>query len=240
MSEEKKTSPWVYLGIGCAVLVVLCVVVVGGLAFWGFRFIKGMAAENRDPVARLEKVKSLLGCKELPEGYHAMMGLSVPFLMDIAILSDREVVWTKGAHSEHPKKPFDSRGFIYVKTFTGKNDKELQEYLEGKSENLDSLKVQKLDLDAAETIGRGSLQQGTMAVRYVAQRGTIRLDRSPVEGVLTVMSLECPGEGHLRLGLWFGPDPHPKDPVKEVDFSKTPADPAEIQSCLSHFAPCEH
>src|SRR4029453_17724310 len=86
----KKTSPWVYVGVGCTILFVLFLVVVGGVTWWGYRAVKGMAAEMKDPVVREQKVKEVLGCKDdLPKGYHAFIRFSIPVILDMAILSDR-------------------------------------------------------------------------------------------------------------------------------------------------------
>jgi hypothetical protein len=88
--EAKKTSPWVYVGIGCAVLLVLGLVTVGLLGYSAFRFGKRIEAELKDPSARTAKAKAVLGAETLPDGYHPTLALSIPVLMDMAMLSDRE------------------------------------------------------------------------------------------------------------------------------------------------------
>src|SRR5215813_3669824 len=87
---QKKTSPWVYVGIGCLVVVVIGVAAVGTVAFYGYRKAKQFTEEMKNPAAREAKVKSILHAETLPPGYYAVIGMSVPFVMDMAMLSDKE------------------------------------------------------------------------------------------------------------------------------------------------------
>ncbi len=85
-----QRSPWFYVGVGCVVIIVLGLAVTALGGFWLFRSAKKLEEELKDPVARAEKVKKILGADELPEGYHALVAFSVPFVMETAILSDQE------------------------------------------------------------------------------------------------------------------------------------------------------
>jgi hypothetical protein len=236
--EEKKTSVWVYVGIGCTIVVLLGVIVVGGAAFWGYRAVKRVQREMKDPVLRAEKVRSILGAKDLPEGYHAMLGLSVPYLMDTAILSDKEPEFDSEGAAKHKEKPFDKRGFIYIKTFKGRDDQKLKDYFEGHGDASDFLKPGRMDIEPGEVLGRGTLQQGTMGMRYVAQKGSLRLEHDRAEGIISVIGMDCPGDTKMRLGIWFGPDTHPGEPAAGADYSGTPADPKAISEFMGHFSPC--
>lgn len=238
MTEERKTSPWVYVGIGCAIVLGFGVVMIGGIAFWGYRTVKNLEREMKDPAARLEKVKSVLGCTELPEGYHATMGLTIPYVMEMAIISDIEPGADGSGESGRRKKVFGSRGFIYVKTLRGRNDEKLDEYFEGKTDAADFLRPGRVDVEPGETLTRGSLERSPMKLRYVAQRGSIRVRRDRVDGVFAVMQMECPEETKLRLGIWFGPDPDPDSSAEDANLTGSPADPAAIDTFISHFSPC--
>ena len=88
MSGSDRTSPWVYIGVGCAVFVVLGVIcaVVGGI--WVFRGAKEFEQNFKDPVKRTEVALEILGAERLPEGYHAMAAFSAPLdLFEFAMLS---------------------------------------------------------------------------------------------------------------------------------------------------------
>ena len=87
---QQGTSPWVFVGCGCGLAVLLIGLALGGLAYFGYQGAKQFEADMKDPAARTDRVLEILGAEDLPEGYHAVMGMSVPLVMDIAILSDRE------------------------------------------------------------------------------------------------------------------------------------------------------
>jgi len=126
--EQKATSPWVYVGIGCGVLLVLGVVALAAIGYGAFRFGKQVEKDIKDPATRTAKVKAVLGADTLPDGYHPMVGLSIPLLMDMAMLSDREPGADGQVHG--PVR----RGFIYVRVLSaGSNEKELRDYFEGKT-----------------------------------------------------------------------------------------------------------
>ena len=69
------------IGIGIAAVV--------GVGYFGFKKVQEVQEEFKDPVARAAKVKRMLGCDELPEGYYPALSFSIPFVMQTAILSDQ-------------------------------------------------------------------------------------------------------------------------------------------------------
>lgn len=203
-TRPKRTSPWVYVGVGCAILCALFFVVVGGVAFWGYRTFKGLATEMKDPVLRTQKVKEVLGCKnELPDGYHAYLKFSLPWIMDMAILSDRE----PEGHDHDHSKPFDRSGFVYVKTIRGSSDKKLRDYFEGKADAGDLLEKGNVRMTSEELVARGSFRIDDYTTYYTSHRGMIHLHEERLEGVTTLLFIDCPNDHKFRLGVWFGPDP---------------------------------
>ena len=86
-SQSKGTSPWVYIAIGCGVAVLLAVGTVAGLSFMGYRALRNVANDLKNPATREAKVKKVLGCETLPEGYKDGFSFSIPWVMDLAILS---------------------------------------------------------------------------------------------------------------------------------------------------------
>ena len=106
---KKKTSPWVWVGVGCLALIVL---IVGGVMVGGFMLVragKSMAAEMTDPRARAAKVHKILGAEMLPEGYHPGFALSLGPLMEVAMLTDRK------PKEDGSVQGFDKHGFLYMR-----------------------------------------------------------------------------------------------------------------------------
>lgn len=63
--------------------------------------------------------------------------------------------------------------------------------------------------------------------------------RSPEqEGLMTFFSFDCPGDERARLGVWFGPDPSPATPVKQLNLTGTVGDPEKLRGMLGHFSLC--
>lgn len=235
--EEQRTSPWVYVAIGCAIPIVLVAVLVGGVALWGYRTARNIQKEMKDPATRAEKVKQVLGSRELPESYHPVMSLSIPFIMEMAILSDREPVFDEDKDKEKDDV-FGERGFIYVKSIRGRKHKKLRDYLEGEANVRELVDTDHIALGDLEEIRRGSFDQQEMKVLYVAHRGSLTTQGKRAEGIVTMLLMECPGDGKQRLGIWFGPEPEAAPPGKPPDYAGTPADESLIRGFLAHFSLC--
>ena len=111
---QRKTSPWVYAGCGCAVLLVLtavvCLFVVKKLADQGHRMEQGLA----DPKVREQRTRELLSYRELPAGYYPAGALSLPYLLDMAFLGDH----SPAAGETHVD--IEDHGFIFIKMHWGK------------------------------------------------------------------------------------------------------------------------
>ncbi len=234
MSTENKKSPWLYVGVGCLVALLLLVAGVVGVGYFGYRYARKTAEEMRDPVAREEKVKEVLGAHDIPAGYHPALGLSIPFVMEMAILSDRE-----GIASGEPA--FEHRGFIYMNMMgAAKQQQELRDFFEGKSTESSILRQQSVRVRAGDIIRRAEIQDRERRILYVAERSTLELRTSEFVGVTTLLLVECHNDTRTRFGIWFGPDPDPSAPVKSANFTGSPADPDEIRSFVAHFDFCQN
>jgi hypothetical protein len=238
MARNGKTSPWVYVAIGCAVVVVLAIVAVVGLGFFGYRWAKKFEAELKDPAEREKKVLAVLGAEELPPGYHPMVGMSIPFVMDMAMLSDVPV--PEGG--EPDDAGFEERGFFYFKMLsTGKQRRELDDFFEGRIDDAEFLRQSSIDLKRGEVIARGDLSlPATDGARYIAQRGSIAWGGrgSRGEGLTSTILVECAGDSRMRLAMWFGPDPQPEADPGAADLSGSVADPEALAAFLGHFRFC--
>lgn len=237
--QKKPTSPWVYVVVGCGLAVVLAMLAMAGLTWWGYRTAKDFGESMTDPVKREERVKAVLPYERLPAGYHPAFAVSIPMVMEMAMLSDRELPAGENPQ-ESGREGFEERGFIYFNMREmGDNRQEMERYVRGegpppKNTNLES----NVRFDPEDVIRRGEVQAGGTKVLYAASRGTISSkDATDKRGIVTMVMPDCGGD-RLRMGLWFGPDPAPETPVQEADYTGSAADPAKIAEFLKYFQLC--
>ena len=236
MASQSKTSPWVYFAAGCLALVMLLIAVVVGFVFMAYRWGKGVEETLKDPVTRTERVKELLGCQELPEGYNAMLGLSVPFVAEIAVLSDNE----PGA--DGMIEDFEERGFIYVKMsrlLGRKSKQDMLDFLEGKKKDSDVFIQSNIHVDADEIVKRGRMELDGPSLIYAVHRGNVEVEGREVEGLATMMLIECPEDDRTRLGIWFGRDPSGGQSLEDATLEGSTADESAIRDFLGRFSLCE-
>jgi hypothetical protein len=241
---KKKTSPWVWVGIGCLGAVVLAVGALIALGMFGYHKVKQLEAELKDPSARADKVKRVLGTDQLPPGYHAVMAMSIPLVMDMAMLSDVEPDFRDGRR----QNALGERGFFYVQALSPGNDKqELRDYFEGRSDDAEVLRRNHIKLDRrGDILRRGTLPLEAGTLMYVAQRGELDMAASRSQGITTMMLLDCPGDEHRqRFGIWFGPEPDTMvgkggrgERVADADLAGSPADEEAIRAFMGHFRFC--
>jgi hypothetical protein len=236
--EKKQPSLWAYLGCGCLALVVAGVLaMMGGFALVADK-ARELEADNADPLRRTEKVKKTLGAEKLPEGYHAMMAISVPMLMDTALLS-----------THHPDVPenlqkAEVRAFMYVHSRSAKptDVEELRAYLEGRKKDPAVLSRSGIDISIrkSEVLGRGTIELEGRRLLYLSQRAELRNERLQGNPSLNAIVLfECPGQDRARVGVWLAPDPSPRTPIARLDVTGTPVDVQALKAFMSHFNPCQ-
>ncbi len=232
-AEQKRTSPWVFIGVGCLLAVFALVAVVVAIGAWGFSQFRQIARTMEDPVARTELAAEYLVTDELPEGYNAVAAISIPFLMETVVLSDKE------PEEDGQVRGFGERGFIYFKMLSvGEQEQELRDFFEGRTNEAQAM-PSGMTFDTDELIDRGVIEEESRTLRWASYRGEIGRGSSELgEALTTMVMFECPGAERVRMGIWFGPDPFPDTPVGEADFTGSVADPSSIQSFVAAFDVC--
>ncbi len=235
MEEKRGTSPWIFVGAGCLLAVLLVVAAIVAIGAWGVSQVREMQRTMEDPRARTDSALEMLAADELPEGYNPMIAISIPFLMETVVLTDAE------PDDDGRIERFGERGFIYVKTLSvGEQEQELRDFFAGETNESQILDQTSIRVDAREFVGRGVIEEDSRTLRWVAYRGEIGdRDRGDLgDGLNTMVMFECPGAERVRMGIWFAPDPDPDTPADEADFTATVADESEIRRFMSHFDVC--
>ena len=231
-TPKKKTSPWLYVAIGCGGLVVLGSLAIAAGALFVFKKSDELNQDLANPVARAEKVKRALGARALPEGYHAIMTVSMPMLMDTTVISTRDAAPSR-------------RTFMYVrfKVITPRDAQGMRDYLEGRTDDASVFARSRLQMKTEQLVGRGSLElQNGQKLLYLAQRGELRFggnSKSEGPGLNALVLFECPTQSDVRMGIWTAPDTSPEVPLEQLEIQGTPLDPEAIRSFMSHFNPCQ-
>ncbi|MDX1632710.1 MAG: hypothetical protein R3234_12645 [Thermoanaerobaculia bacterium] len=245
---ERETSPWVYIGIGCLLAVVLAVGSCVALGWFGMQKAKEMGEAMTDPEQRRERVLESLGAEELPPGYHPIMAFSMPLgVMEMAMLGDEPPETDEEGRSVPSE--LGSRGFIYIaQRKLGDQEKELRAYLEGESRDRGPLDNLELDvgMDRGEVVKRGRLEIGEVGYLYLIQRGILHGKGTPDEGIATTFMVECPsGNDRLQMGIWFTPlpeaaieDTSPDEGLDPILLEGTPGDEEALRQFLRYFDLC--
>ncbi len=234
---SRGRSPASWIALGCGAVVVLGGIAVISLGYFGYRRARQWEGEIKDPAARAARVAEVLGTETLPAGYHPALGLSIPFVMETAILTDHEVP----AGKPHGEEILGDRGFFYVKTLQSERKRrELEDYFAGRSTDSEVLRDLGLSVHRGEKLGEGHFTLHGADVRFVAQRSRVdfRSGLGRRDKIVATLLIDCPEDEKLRLGIWFGPTPAASDGEEELDLTATPADEAALREFVAPFHFC--
>ena len=234
--SKKGLSPWIYFGCGCLafalILVGACVGGVFMLGKWGKDFGEQLA----DPVARTERAMEMLGTDQLPEGFNAQFFLSVPFFMDMVMLSDGEPVEYQEGEAQVESRDLGENALFYLSMRDmGDQREQFEKALDGKMDDADV--NMNFDFDPELQLGSGEMELGSQHIRYSSFRGRFRDDSGhDMPGIYTIMLIDCPSTSRLRMAFYWSQN-DPGGGV-EADFSGTPADEDTLRSFMGHFDLC--
>lgn len=233
--QERKTSPWAWFAAGCLAMVVILVAVVGLGIFSVVRWGKNLAEEQSDPNRREAKARAVLGVERLPEGYHAVTAISIPFLADIAMLSD-----APPAAGKPEAKDMGQHGLIYIRFLkVGTNLQEVEDYLSGKTNDPEVLSRNHINIKVSEVLRRGVIE-GNPRLLYLVQRGDVNFQGTD-SGVrlVTLVLPRCEGGGKMPVALWYGPNVEGAKADDPASLAGTNGDIAEIEPFMRQFKLCE-
>jgi len=228
----KQRSPLFYVAMGCGLMVLLMVVVVGvtcgGCLYEANKLGKGVM----DPTQRDENVRKMLG--KAPEGYYPIVTLPMPLVMDLAVLGDAPLIPDAGP-------PNFKRLFQYWRIIDNENSRQMKDYFDGKDVSADVFRRNSVNVEVTDVIGKGVVKTGDGAkVRYVASRGRMASDFERGGGAVhfnTLMNIECP-DTSVRVVVWSEKDPAPDKPAGEVDPKGTVLDESAISALMVQITPC--
>lgn len=232
---KKATSPWVWVGCGCGALVVLAMIGIAVVSWMGYRAAKDIEEGFTDPVKRVEKTKEVLAYQQLPPGYFPIGAIKIPFLLDMAIFSDREL-----GPGETAENNLGEKGFMFFNMRQmGGNKEDIRRFLRGEEPEKQEWR-NNVNYQPGEVIRFGTVEVEGATVLYHASRGQVSFGASSShgQGLVTMMMPDCPGEKRVRFGFWFTPDTTAGKPLAEADFTGTSADPAAIEEFLGYFELC--
>ena len=138
--------------------------------------------------------------------------MSIPFLMEFAVLTDREPTNGQGPDQGN----FDERSFIFMNMRHMRDNREkMERYLRGEAPAPEDSAWSKsnVNFDAKKVIRRGQLEVGGQTVLYQASQGEISHKDQAAggvsttekkDGIVTMVLPEC-ADDRLRFGVWIGP-----------------------------------
>jgi|HubBroStandDraft_3_1064219.scaffolds.fasta_scaffold29203_2 hypothetical protein len=192
-------SPWVWLGCGCGVLVLLAGLAIGGFVFAGMRQVRDLERLKRDPVALARRIQTILPYRELPAGYEPDLVISVPILTDTAIFARRPPGWQGRVPDNAPR-------FIYSRTLALggglSTEEQRRRFLDPRQGMPSFLRGLLPHAPAIETLRTGTFEAGGHPVYYRVQRALVSNHGERRAIFTTVAMIACPDAMHAHTVVW--------------------------------------
>jgi len=227
---DNKRSGWFYVFVGCGVLVLCTVIVIGVGAFMTIRWAREMEDPERRTAKAQRVTQQTMGVDELPEGYHAEVSLKAPFgFGTILVLTDGPGI------IDNDEKPEFEHLFIYIEG-PGWDD-DWKAFARGGKPPFDNMDELNINIRKADVVAQGELAVGNMELAYLAHRGEFSTEGFASDGVFSVILVRCPeGDKRSRTIIWGGPDVAVEGRDSEVAGSV--GDPERIAEMMGHFQLC--
>ncbi|HYU33657.1 MAG TPA: hypothetical protein VEW48_16010 [Thermoanaerobaculia bacterium] len=168
-SRSSTSSTLGWLGCGCGALVMVVMACIVGMTWFGYRKGKEIERTFKDPAARMAATREILRWRELPEGYYPAGAVSIPMLMDMAILSDEEPRPGRAGHG----RAFRHRGLIFM-SFNSwfSNERELLRWMRGETKEAPRwIRRSDAKIDPKRVLKRGTVEVDGQSILYVVSRG---------------------------------------------------------------------
>lgn len=172
--RSSTTSTLGWIGCGCGALVAVVLASIVGLTWFGYRKGKEIERTFKDPAARSEATQEILQWRELPEGYYPAGAITIPMLMEMAILSDEEPEPGEAGQG----RAFEKNGLIFMSFNSWISDeKELLSWLKGElKETPDWIKRSDATLDPKQVLRRGTVEVNGRTLVYAVSRGDAQIN----------------------------------------------------------------
>jgi len=258
-APKKQKSPWLYVGLGCGILILLGligIVVLGSLVFKSCQ--EGFSQLN--PEVQEANALKLLGAERIPDGYNVAMAVSMAGTTEV-------ILTTSNFSITNPNAPIEDTGprrsFQYSERRNIMSPGSLKEWFEGATDNAHALAANGMNYEAGSIIGRGRINSAGAEVLYVFQRYAKDTTISSEFDLGAILLFECEGDDHIRYAVWNAELPEeaastdpaadtpggltPGDeapaieaPAEEVPtpIAGTPVDEAALRDFLGHFNVC--
>jgi hypothetical protein len=215
----------------------MALLLFGLVAVTWFSYLQGRDFERglKDPAYRDSRTRAVLHYRDLPPGYYPLGAFTVSFFQEMALLTDQD----PGKGGVSPQHPFRQRGFLYMSSRRLiEHDRDVRRYVTGRGGRPEWMERANVDLKQGELLRRGTVAAGGAPLLYSASRAEMNVQGETIHGIATLFLVDCPDHDRTRLGLWFGPDPHPGVPAGADDVTGSPADPKALAEFAAHFRFC--
>jgi len=224
-----------WLGCGCGLVVALVLFSLVAVTWFAYREGEDFQRGLKDPAYRDARTRSVLRYHDLPPGYYPLGAFSVSFFLEMAILTDEDPA-SGGVSREHP---FRHHGFLYMSSRRlVERDRDVRRYLTGERGRPDWMERANVEIHEKELLRRGRIEVNGIPLLYSSSRSEMNVQGEPIQGISTLFLVDCPDHARTRLGLWFGPDPHPEQTAATADVTGSPADPQALAEFAGHFRFC--